>query len=200
MHTGEGSHPLMETGLNTRAEMCTPKRAHTRTCTTRDGSPESFLIKRSMILCAQGPRHTHTHCRHNDPPQMMPILLRPGLFTRHSCPVAETSWTSTVTSAFSQSLNTRILWNLPRPFPLDPPPHPHHHFVLMHYCKNNSKKNVDKICLRPFPGISGAREGERCSLRVFCQHTGIQKVINKRSLRTLPFIKLLPYELFQERG
>lgn len=89
---------------------------------------------------------------------------------------------------FPWSFNTQVLLNLPPPFPLMHP-NSHHHFVLMHYINNNKKKKtLDEICLRAFPTISGS-PSSRWPLQAFCLHTSIQKVINKCSWITLPFIK-----------
>ena len=74
MCKGKESHPLMEAGLSTQAEMYIPEHTHTcvRVCSLslslslslthththtypiHDGFPVSFLLKNSMIWCAPG--------------------------------------------------------------------------------------------------------------------------------------------------
>ena len=70
MCKGEESHPIMEAGLSTQAEMYIPEHTHTHVCVCslslththihthtypiHDGSPMSFLLKNSMIWCVPG--------------------------------------------------------------------------------------------------------------------------------------------------
>lgn len=151
-------------------------------------------MKSSMTPCALGLTRTHA-CTHTH--------SQPGTTTYHKgthtpwwaqvipwqlscCAMSLRLWATTVNTTFPWSFNIQILLKLPRPFPLMrlplPPP-----LALMNYFNNKKQQTLDKICLRAFPTISGS-PWSRWSLQAFRQYTSIQKVINKCSWITLPFI------------
>ena len=119
--TGEKSHPLVETGLSTQTEVCTPKYTHTHTHThthtpwwiSRALSNEKLYDPICTRPSARAHTHTHTHTSHNETGQMCIYPAEPRPLRQCTlAPLLKLPGPP----CLPWNLNTLILLNLPHLF------------------------------------------------------------------------------------